>query len=109
MAEYRCGNYAAAEEALLAAEKPDPNDPIVAGIAAFYRAMSLFRQGQADESRQLASAAAAKMQPLPKDENNPLAGGANHDVLILWLAYKEARAMIQFDAAPPAKAEKDKK
>ena len=49
------------------------------------------------------------MKPLPKDENHPLAGDADHDDLILWLAYKEAKAMIQFDAAPPPKAGSDKK
>jgi hypothetical protein len=31
----------------------------------------------------------------------------NH--LILWLVYREMRALIQFDAAPPAKAENGKK
>jgi hypothetical protein len=39
------------------------------------------------------------MKPLPKDEQNPLANNANHDDLILWLAYKEAKAMLKFDAA----------
>ena len=42
------------------------------------------------------------MKPLPKDEKNPLAGNANHDDLILWLAYREARALIGFDAARTA-------
>jgi hypothetical protein len=46
---------------------------------------------------QLALAAAAKMKPLPKDEQNPLADNAHHDDLILWLAYKEAKAMMKFD------------
>jgi eukaryotic-like serine/threonine-protein kinase len=69
----------------------------VTGIAAFYRAMSLFRQGKEEEARKLALAAAAKMKPLPQDEQNPLANEANHDDLILWLAYKEAKAIIQFD------------
>jgi hypothetical protein len=64
--------------------------------------MSLFRQGKPDEARQLASAAAAKMKPLPKDEKNPLADKAGHDDLILWLAYKEAKKLIGFDATPPA-------
>jgi hypothetical protein len=41
------------------------------------------------------------MKPLPKQEKNPLAGGASPDDLMLWLAYKEAKALIQFDAAPP--------
>ena len=49
----------------------------------------------------MALAAAAKMKPLPKDDKNPLAGDADHDDLILWLAYKEAKALIQFNPAPP--------
>jgi hypothetical protein len=40
------------------------------------------------------------MKPLPKDDKNPLAGGASPDDLMLWLAYKEAKGLIQFDAAP---------
>ena len=98
MAEYRSGNHAAATEALLAAGKAGPNNAMATGIAAFYRAMSLFRQGKSDEARQLAIAAAVKMKPLPKDEQNPPTGDADWDDLILWLAYKEAKAMIPFDA-----------
>ena len=97
MAEYRSGHYAAADEALLAAAKAGPNNPWVPGIAAFYRAMSLSRQGKSDEARQLALGAAATMKPLPKDEQHPLADNATHDDLILWLAYKEAKALIHFD------------
>lgn len=96
MAEYRSGNYAAADKVLLDAAKANLSNLHVVGTASFYRAMSLFRQGKKDEARKLAIAAAAKMKPLPKDENNPLAGDANHDDLILWLAYKEAKALIQF-------------
>jgi tetratricopeptide (TPR) repeat protein len=109
MAEYRSGDDAAAEKDLLAAVKAAPNDPHVTGIAAFYRAMTLFRQGKPDEARQLATAAVAKMKPLPGDANNPLTGNGTHDDLILWLASKEAKALIGFDAAPPPKAESDKK
>jgi hypothetical protein len=69
--------------------------------------MSLFRRGKPDEAHKLAIAAAAKMKPLPRDENNPLAGNGTPDDLILWLAYKEAKATIQFDAAPPPKADND--
>ncbi len=72
------------------------------GISSFYRAMSLFRQGKKDEARKLATEAAAKIKPLPADENNPLAEGVVHNDLIMWLAYKEAKAMIKFDAAPAA-------
>jgi hypothetical protein len=34
------------------------------------------------------------MQPLAKDETKPVADGntVSHDVLIWWLAYKEAKA-----------------
>jgi WD40 repeat protein len=109
MAEYRSGNHAAADKALLAAAEAGKSTACVTGIAAFYRAMSLFRQGKRDEARKLARAAATKMKPLPSDENNPLAGKVTPDDLILWLACKEAQAMIQFDAAPPPKVESDKK
>jgi tetratricopeptide (TPR) repeat protein len=109
MAEYRNGNYAAADKALLAAVKAGPNSRYVTSTSPFYRAMSLFRQGKVEEARKLALAATATMKPLPQHENNPLAGDANHDDLILWLAYKEAKALIQFDAASPPKAENDKK
>ncbi len=105
MAEYRSGNHAAATEALLAAGKAGPNNAMATGIAAFYRAMSLFRQGKSDEARQLAIAAAVKMKPLPKDEQNPPTGDADWDDLILWLAYKEAKAMIPFDATRAAPAQ----
>jgi hypothetical protein len=94
MAEYRIGNYAAADQALLAAVKT-PNESRVPATSAFYRSMSLFRQGQKDEARKLALAAAAKMKPLPKDEDNPLSGEMNQDDLIVWMAYKEATALIQ--------------
>ena len=48
------------------------------------------------------------MKPLPR-ENNLLAGDADENDLILWLAYKEAKAMITFDEAPPPKGQKDRK
>src|SRR5262249_49760096 len=100
MAEYRSGNYAAADKALLACEQANPKNPWAPGIAGFYRALSLFRQGKKDEARKLAIAAAAKMKPLPADEQNPLAGNANHDDLILWLAYKEAMTLLKIALSP---------
>ena len=91
MAEYRSGHFAEADAALLAAMEAGKGDPHIAGTSAFYRALSLFRQGKPDEARQLATQAAAKMKPLPKDTKNPLAGGAKADDLIQWMAYKEAK------------------
>ncbi len=109
MVEYRSGNDDAAQEALLAAAAAGKNNIYVTGISAFFRAMSLYRQGKPDEARQVATAAAARMTPpLPEDENNPLAVHADASNAILWLAYKEAKAMIQFDADTPPKAKTDK-
>jgi WD40 repeat protein/serine/threonine protein kinase/tetratricopeptide (TPR) repeat protein len=109
MAQYRSGNDTAADEALRAVAEADPQDPRVPSIAAFYRAMSLFRQGRLDEARGLATAAAAKMKPLPKDAQNPLVGEADRDDLIMWLAYKEAKELIRFDSATPPNAQNDKR
>jgi hypothetical protein len=108
MAEYRSGHFAAADAALLAASQLGNSKAYLSGTTAFYQAMSLFRQGKEAEARKLASAAAAKMKPFPADEKNPLSGNASADDLILWMAYKEAKALIQFNTAPPAKAANNK-
>jgi tetratricopeptide (TPR) repeat protein len=107
MAEYRSGHFPEADAALLepSNRRHDENWSI---IASFYRAMSLYRQGKQDEARKLALAAAARMRPLPKDENNPPVVRDFNDDLITWLAYKEAKALIPFDAGTPAKAETDR-
>ena len=99
-AEFRAGHLTAADEALTAAANDRPGST-AATIADLYRAMSLFRQGKKDEARSLAAEAAAKMRPLPADEQNPLPNGGVDD-LIVRLAYNEARALIGFD--PPAAA-----
>ena len=95
MAEYRSGHFAEADAALAAAMEAGKDSPRVAGTSAFYRALSLFRQGKPDEARQLATQAAAKMKPLPKDAKNLLASSDGD--LILWLAYREAKDAIKFD------------
>ena len=105
MAEYRSGHFAEADAALIAAATGGKDNPHVVGTSPFYRAMGLFRQGKTDLARKLATEAAAKMKPLPVDEQKPLLGGADPDDLIMWLAYKEAKAMIEFDATPAAPAQ----
>jgi len=97
MAEYRSGHFAEADAALLAAMEAGKDNHHIAGTSAFYRALSLFRQGKPDEARQLATQAAAKMTPLPKDAKNLLAGAGNPNDLILWLAYREAKDAIKFE------------
>ena len=95
MAEYRSGNYAAADAALLAASQLGRDKYHVSCTTAFYQALSLFRQGKEVEAQRLAAEALARMRPLPADEKNPLAGGANADDLILWVAYKEAKELLK--------------
>jgi hypothetical protein len=95
MAEYRSGHFAEADTALIAAATACKGNPSVVGTSSFYRAMSLFRQGKEKEALQLTIGAAAEMRPVPKDEKNPLADNAGHDDLIVWMAYKEARALIK--------------
>ena len=82
---------------------PRKNDAVLS-TSAFYRTMGLFRQGKTvlpqarDRGRRQVEAAARRRE-------KPLAGGAVHDELIMWLAYKEAKAMIQFNATPAAPAQ----
>jgi len=104
MAEYRNGQYAAADRNLTVAEQTIGKDPEMLGIARLYRAMSLFRQDKPEEARKLLSQAEAQMPPLPKDETKPLVDGklVSHDYLICWLAYKEAKALIEAPSAPVA-------
>jgi hypothetical protein len=42
---------------------------------------------------------------MPKDAKNLLAGFGHHDDLILWLAYREAKDAIKFEAKSAAGAE----
>jgi hypothetical protein len=61
--------------------------------------MSLFRQdnGKLEEARKLFADGQAHMPPLPIDESKPLANGklVSPNVLIWWLAYKEAKALLE--------------
>jgi hypothetical protein len=100
MAEYRLGDHAAAIESLkLAAEKSGGVWRTVPETSDFYRAMAIFRQGKKDEARTLAMQAAARMNPIPKDER--LSGVVYEaEQLLMWLTYKEAKKLIGFDAAP---------
>jgi tetratricopeptide (TPR) repeat protein len=94
MAEYRHGNYGAADAALAAAEQAENAHRHVREAAPFFRAMSLFRQGKAPEARKLFTEAQARMKPLPADERQPFANNAVADDVIIWLAYKEAKMLL---------------
>jgi len=96
IAEYRSDHFQAADEALRVAEQaPDSQwTNALIGTAAFYRAMSLFKQGRADEARALFAATEARMSPCPAD-TDPLPVAVHHDDLIMWLAHREASALIE--------------
>jgi WD40 repeat protein len=104
MAEYRSGHFAEADAALFAAATGGKDNPRLVGTSAFYRAMCLFRQGKEKEALELAAGAASEMKPLPKDEKNPLRNNAGHDDLIVWMAYKEARALINPEPPLPRRS-----
>jgi tetratricopeptide (TPR) repeat protein len=102
LAEYRNGQYEPAERALSVAEQTAGGDHNIEGTACLYRAMSLFRQNRTEEARKLFRLAETQMPPLPKEESKPLLDGksAAQDALIRWLAYKEAKALIESPSVP---------
>ncbi len=103
LAEYRNGEYPAAERSLMAAEKTLGDHDDVQGIAHMFHAMTLFRQDRTEEARKLFSQAEAQMPPLPKEESKPSIDGRafDHDLLIWWMSYKEAKALLGGPAAKP--------
>src|SRR5262249_8909002 len=98
IAEYRSGHFPEAEAVLGKAISGGSFSAHVANTSTFYKAMSLHRQGKNEEARTIALGTVAKMKPLPKDAEIPLAGSTSADDLIMWLAYKEANALIKFNA-----------
>jgi tetratricopeptide (TPR) repeat protein len=103
LAEYRNGQFAGAEQTLAGTEQKLGDDHENLGIARMFRAMSLSRQNRPEEARKLFSQAEAQIPPLPQDEIKPLVKGspASRDALICWLAYKEAKSVLNEPA--PAK------
>ena len=84
MAEYRHGNYSAADTALDAALQSGTNHYSLKDLARLYQVMSLFRQGRKEDARKLFAEAEAQMKPLPADERQPLPKGLTyHDDLIV--------------------------
>ena len=103
LAEYRIGQFAAAEPTLAAVEQKLGENHDLLGIARLFRVMSLCRQHQPEEARQLMSLAEAQMNPLPQDQRKPLVNGSpcSYDDLICWMAYKEAKSLLNDFAAKP--------
>jgi serine/threonine protein kinase len=106
IAEYRNGQNAAAEGTLAAIEQNVGESEYLQGTARLFRALSLFRLDRTEEARRLLSQAEAHMPPLPKDPTKPIINGQpiTHDNLIWWLAYKEAKALMEDPSALPSAA-----
>ena len=102
LAEYRKGRYSAAEQALAIAEHTAGDAHDILGTARLFRAMSLIRQDRPPEARKVFSHAEAEMPPFPKDGHQPPVYDkpVNQDVLVCWLAYKEAKALIEGSTPP---------
>jgi tetratricopeptide (TPR) repeat protein len=101
LAEYRNGRYSAAEQALTIAEQTAGDVHDILGTARLFRAMSLLQQDRPEEARKVFSQAEAEMPPFPKDDHEPPVydKSVNQDVLVCWLAYKEAKALIEGSSA----------
>ncbi len=100
MVQYRLGDYPGAENTLAAAAQNAGTFQDVIPTAQFYRAMCLFQQGRLTEAHQLFAQTQAQMVPLPEDPGKPIVDGqtASHDIIITWLAYREAQSLLY---APP--------
>jgi hypothetical protein len=105
MVEYRRGDFESAEKTLIKSAEIDPKGAQAPIMADFYRAMVLERRGKSEDARKLAAATTARMRPIPKDETELLAGGIDYDDLVLWMAYKEAMALLKLDQTPAPKVE----
>jgi serine/threonine protein kinase/tetratricopeptide (TPR) repeat protein len=105
MAEYRAGQYSAAEQPLTTAEQTAGGNDDLSGIARVFHAMTLFRLNRGEEARKLVREAESQMPPWPKNDSKPVVDGKffDHDVLIMWLAYREARALIEAQPATSSK------
>ena len=68
---------------------------LITGTAQFYLAMSRYRQGRDAESRGILREATASMKPLPANPEDPLAGTRYFDDQVLWLACREAHALLE--------------
>ena len=103
MVQYRLGNYAEADNTLALAAQNAGKYQDVPPTASFFRAMSLFQQGRKDEARRLFTQTEAQMIPYPQDPDKPVIAGkaASHDVMVTWLAYREAKALL-YDPPSPA-------
>jgi tetratricopeptide (TPR) repeat protein len=96
VAAYRLGHDSEADRWLIASQQGDPGSAHPKArtcTSQFFRAMILFRQGQPDLALRLFTECEAKMPPLPEAVEWALTEGTGRDDVMVWLAFKEARAL----------------
>jgi tetratricopeptide (TPR) repeat protein len=103
LAEYRSGQYADAEQTLADSLQTIGKHQDILETPLFFRALSLFQLDRIEEARKLFSEAEKQMPPFPQDQTKPILDGslASHDVIICWLACKEARSVLNKPGARP--------
>jgi tetratricopeptide (TPR) repeat protein len=99
MIEYRSGQYTNAEQHLATAIQTAGKYQDVLPTAGFFRAMCLFQENRAGEARQLFNETTSLMPAFPQNPRRPVLDGkaATHDVVIAWLAYREAKELLSGD------------
>ena len=96
MAEFQDNNDRAAHAALTAATSdPEAAIPSLIDTATFYMAMLYHRSGNHDEARNRFGEAENRIRPVPRDGVAPLSSPKLHDLLIMWLAYRQAGALLE--------------
>jgi tetratricopeptide (TPR) repeat protein/tRNA A-37 threonylcarbamoyl transferase component Bud32 len=95
VAEFRSGHLAEAEALLAPLVRELGAAGSLRDAAVFFRVMTLHGLGRHEEARKTFAAAAATMRPPPKNPLHPLADGATADELVMWLAYREAKALLE--------------
>ncbi|MES2925001.1 MAG: serine/threonine-protein kinase [Verrucomicrobiota bacterium] len=102
IAEYRAGNDEAAEHALIRAgeiaalpgQHARNGRQFIQCPTRLFRSMILFRQDKEADARKLLIEAESQMKPLPADDRLVFVSSVSQDDIFVWLAYKEARAML---------------
>jgi hypothetical protein len=102
IANLRIGSHDDANELLTTAASAE--NPLVQGPALFFRSILRAERGDAKEARRDFEAARRLMPPVPdRDAVTPALD--NHDQLVFWLAYDEARLRLGDLAGAPSETD----
>ena len=96
MAEYRLGNYAAADEVFSAVVDFDPDGKMMGNVARLFRSMTRHQLGRHDEARADLETVEERILPLPPQDELPFIHGA--PPISVALVYQEAKALLVADS-----------